>query len=196
MEVTYTLPYTYMSGQDHSASLSVGHRCLGTQVPDRGLAEVLTSPNKLSSAARLASESDSSLVWFFGIRAAAFTYTLASALLSCIRRAAFTATRARLVGFLIYSCSRSTRFNTASASFRISSRLALDSTAKGWSMTGTTGVPLCPYPKGSAFAGCMVAGSPVLSMHAEMSSLSSFSANMQIIFPVFANEVGRADCKQ
>ena len=46
MEVTYTLPYTYMSGRDHSASLSVGHRCLGTQVPDRGLAEVLTSPNK------------------------------------------------------------------------------------------------------------------------------------------------------
>jgi hypothetical protein len=46
MEVTYTLPYTYMSERDHSASLSVGHRCLGTQVPDRGLAEVLTSPNK------------------------------------------------------------------------------------------------------------------------------------------------------
>ena len=46
MEVTCTPPYTYMSGRDHSASLSVGHRCLGTQVPDRGLAEVLTSPNK------------------------------------------------------------------------------------------------------------------------------------------------------
>ena len=46
MEVTYTPPYTYMSGRDRSASLSVGHRCLGTQVPDRGLAEVLTSPNK------------------------------------------------------------------------------------------------------------------------------------------------------
>ena len=46
MEVTYKLPYAYMSGWDHSASLSVGHRCLGTQVTDRGLAEVLTSPNK------------------------------------------------------------------------------------------------------------------------------------------------------
>lgn len=46
MEVTYSHPYTYMSRRDHSASLSVGHRCLGTQVPDRGLAEVLTSPNK------------------------------------------------------------------------------------------------------------------------------------------------------
>ena len=46
MEVTYKLPYTYMSGRDHSASLSVRHRCLGTQVTDRGLAEVLTSPNK------------------------------------------------------------------------------------------------------------------------------------------------------
>ena len=42
-------PYTYMSGWDHSASLSVGHRCLGTQVPDRGLAEVLTSPNKINT---------------------------------------------------------------------------------------------------------------------------------------------------
>ena len=35
-----------MSGRDHSASLPVGHRCLGTQVSDRGLTEVLTSPNK------------------------------------------------------------------------------------------------------------------------------------------------------
>ena len=51
MEVTYTLPYTYMSGRDHSASLSVGHRCLGTQVSDRGLAEVLTSPNKVMERA-------------------------------------------------------------------------------------------------------------------------------------------------
>ena len=35
-----------MSKRDHSASLPVGHRCLGTQVSDRGLTEVLTSPNK------------------------------------------------------------------------------------------------------------------------------------------------------
>ena len=49
MEVTYSHPYTYMSRRDHSASLSVGHRCLGTLVPDRGLAEVLTSPNKTVS---------------------------------------------------------------------------------------------------------------------------------------------------
>ena len=40
------MSYTYMSKRDHSASLPVGHRCLGTQVTDRGLAEVLTSPNK------------------------------------------------------------------------------------------------------------------------------------------------------
>ena len=39
-----------MSGRDHSASLPVGHRCLGTQVSDRGLTEVLTSPNKIDAA--------------------------------------------------------------------------------------------------------------------------------------------------
>ena len=38
-----------MSGRDHSASLPVGHRCLGTPVCDRGLTEVLTSPNKHGS---------------------------------------------------------------------------------------------------------------------------------------------------
>ena len=42
---THTCPYTYMSKRDHSASLPLAPLS-GTQVSDKGLTEVQTSPNK------------------------------------------------------------------------------------------------------------------------------------------------------